>query len=43
MLHREIGQILSVDFSRGADDLKKYVFIYTRKQVRQKRESISAS
>ena len=31
------------DFFRGAVDLKKHVFIYTRKQIRQKREGLSAS
>ena len=36
------NQILNVDFSLGAADLKKHVSIYSRKQVRQKRESISA-
>ena len=37
------NRILNADFSWGAADLKKYVSIYTRKQVRQKREGISAS
>ena len=36
-------QLLNFDFSWGAADLKKYVSIYTRKQVGQKREGISAS
>ena len=36
------NQILNVDFSWGAADLKKHVFINSRKQVRQKREGISA-
>jgi len=30
-------------FFRGAADLKKHVFIYVRKQIRQKMEGISAS
>ena len=42
MVLKGLNQILNDDFSWGAADLKKYVFIYTRKQVRQKRESISA-
>ena len=37
------SQILNVDFSLGVADLKKHVFIYTRKQIRQKREGVSAS
>jgi len=35
--HRKI-----FDFSENAADLKKYVFIYLRKQTRQKMEGISA-
>jgi len=31
------------DFLRGSADLKKHVFIYVRKQIRQKREGLSAS
>jgi len=31
------------DFSQGAADLKIYVSIYTRKQIRQKRKGLSAS
>ena len=42
MVLKRFNQILNVDFSRGAVDLKKHVSIYTRKQVRQKREGISA-
>jgi len=34
---------LSLDFFRGAFDLKKHVFIDTRKQTRQKMEGVSAS
>ena len=37
------NQILRVDFPLGIADLKKNVSINTRKQVRQKRESICAS
>ena len=42
MVLKGLGQILIIDFSLGATDLKKHVFIYTRKQARQKREGISA-
>ena len=42
MVLKGLGQILNIDFSLDAADLKKHVFIYTRKQVRQKREGISA-
>ena len=34
---------LNVDFSWGAADLKKHVFINLREQIRQKMEGISAS
>ena len=37
------NQRLNVVFSLGAADLKKYVSIYSRKQIRQKRESFCAS
>jgi len=33
----------SIDFFKGAFDLKKYVFINVRKQIRQKMEGVSAS
>jgi len=33
----------SLDFFRGAFDLKKHVFIYIRKQIGQKMEGVSAS
>ena len=33
---------LNVDFLKGAADLKKHVFIYLRKQIRQKMEGIGA-
>jgi hypothetical protein len=42
MVLKGLSQILNIDFSLDAADLKKHVFIYTRKQVRQKREGISA-
>ena len=42
MVLKGLNQILNVDFSLGAADLKKNVFINSRKQVRQKREGISA-
>ena len=42
MLIKGLSQILNIDFSLDAADLKKHVFIYTREQVRQKREGISA-
>ncbi len=37
-----LSQILNIDFSLDAADLKKHVFIYARKQIRQEREGISA-
>jgi len=43
MVFKGLNQILNVDFSWGAVDLKKHVFIYVRKQIRQKREGLSAS
>jgi len=43
MVLKGLNQILNADFSRGAADLKKNVSIYTRKQIRQKREGFSAS
>ena len=42
MVLKELNQILNVDFSWSAADLKINVSIYTRKQIRQKREGISA-
>ena len=42
MVLKGLNQIFNVDFSWGAVDLKKHVFINLRKQVRQKREGISA-
>ena len=42
MVLKGLNQVLNVDFSWDAADLKKYVSIYTRKQVGQKGEGISA-
>ena len=42
MVLKGLNQILNVDFSQGAADLKINVSIYTRKQIRQKGEGISA-
>ena len=42
MVLTEFNQLLNVDLSRGAAAIKKHVSIYTRKQVRQKREGIGA-
>jgi len=43
MVLRKPNHSLNVDFFRGTTDLKKHVFIYIRKQIRQKMEGISAS
>ena len=43
MVLRKLNHRLNVDFLQGAADLKKYVFIYVRKQIRQKMEGIGAS
>ena len=43
MVLRRPNQILNVDFPLGGADLKKHVSVYTRKQIRQKREGFSAS
>jgi len=43
MVLRKLNHRLNVDFFRGSADLKKHVFIYVRKQIRQKMEGISAS
>jgi hypothetical protein len=42
MVLKGFSQILNIDFSLDAAGLKKHVFINARKQVRQKREGISA-
>jgi len=43
MVLRKPNHRLSLDFFRGAFDLKKHVFIDARKQTRQKMEGVSAS
>jgi len=43
MVLRKSNYRLSLGFFRGPVDLKKHVFIYLRKQIRQKMEGISAS
>jgi len=43
MVLRKLNHRISFDFFRGAFDLKKHVFIYIRKQTRQKMEGFSAS
>jgi len=43
MVLRKSNHGLSLDFFKGAADLKKHVFINVRKQIRQKMEGISAS
>ena len=43
MVLRKPNHRLSLDFFQGAFDLKKHVFINARKQIGQKRESVSAS
>ena len=42
MVQRKPNHKLSVDFFRGAFDLKKHVFIDVRKQIRQKMEGFGA-
>ena len=43
MVLKKPNHRLNLDFPKGAADLKKNVSIYTRKQIRQKREGLSAS
>ena len=43
MVLRKPNHRLNLDFFKGAADLKKHVSIYTRKQIRQKREGLGAS
>jgi len=43
MVPRKPNHEFSLDFLRGTFDLKKYVFINLRKQIRQKMEGVSAS
>jgi len=42
MALNRLNHRLNSDFSQGAADLKIHVSIYTRIQIRQKREGISA-
>ena len=42
MVLKGLSQILNNDFSLSTADLKRNVSINTRKQIRQKREGISA-
>jgi hypothetical protein len=42
MILKGLDQVINNDFSWSTADLKKHVFIYTRKQIRQEREGISA-
>ena len=43
MVLRKPNRECSLDFLKGAADLKKHVFINLRKQIRQEVEGISAS
>jgi len=43
MVLRKSNYRLNLDFLKGAADLKRHVFIYIRKQIRQKEEGLSAS
>ena len=43
MVVRKLNHRLSLDFFQDTADLKKHVFIYSRKQIGQKMEGISAS
>jgi len=43
MVCRKPNHRLNHDFSKGTADIKKHVFIYIRKQIRQKGEGFSAS
>ena len=43
MVLKKLNHKRVFDFLNGAADLKKYVFINLRKQIRQKMEGISAS
>ena len=43
MVLSELNHIQNADFFKGAADLKGNVFIYLRKQTRQKMEGVSAS
>ena len=43
MVLKKLNHRLNRDFFQGALDLKKHVFIYVRKQIRQKMGGVSAS
>ena len=43
MVLRKSNYVSNLGFLEGAADIKKHVSIYTRKQIRQKREGLSAS
>jgi len=43
MVLRKSNHGFSLDFFKGAFDLKKHVFINVRKQIRQKMEGVNAS
>ena len=43
MVLKELNHRKSIDFLESDADLKKYVFINLRKQIRQKMEGIRAS
>jgi hypothetical protein len=40
---KKVDHLKIIDFFKSAADLKEYVFIYLRKQIRQKMEGFSAS
>ncbi len=42
MVLKGLDQVINNDFSWSTAGLKKHVFIYARKQIRQEREGISA-
>jgi len=42
MVLRKLNHRSNVDFFRSTADLKKHVFIYVRKQIRQKGEGFRA-
>ena len=42
MVPKGLDHVINNDFSLSTADLKKYVFINARKQIRQEREGISA-
>ena len=42
MVFKELINNQMFSFLKGVFDLKKYVYIYARKQIRQKRESVCA-